>query len=146
MEGELGYVQNPVDWFTSDPKYFHMYQDHIEYQAAISEGRLPIWKGEFLEGDEPMRKTVMLGIKMGMDRQSFLQTYGVDVIEAFSETWDSLQSLGLVEISPAEIRLTYLGKLFADEVGQQFYSDAIKRRMSVIDPHLVSTTWPQFNP
>lgn len=40
----------------------------------------------------------------------------------------------MVEILADEIRLTYLGKLFADEIGQQFYSDAIKRRMSVIDP------------
>lgn len=34
----------------------------------------------------------------------------------------------------------------ADEVGQQFYSVVMKRRMAAIDPVLVSTTWPQFNP
>lgn len=93
-----------------------------------------------------MRRTVMLGLKMGMDRQSFQRSYGVDALEIFGETWQRLHELGLIDISPDEIRLTYLGKLFADEVGQQFYSSSIKRRMSAIDPHLVSTTWPQFNP
>lgn len=52
----------------------------------------------------------------------------------------------LVVITPDSVQLTYLGKLLADEVGQQFYSDTMKRRMSLIDPALVSTTWPQFNP
>jgi len=28
MEGELGYTQNPVDWFIRDSSFFHTYQDH----------------------------------------------------------------------------------------------------------------------
>jgi len=177
MEGDQGYVQNPVDWFIRDPKYFHTYQDHNwrrsdetqllgigpsaysyvggwqyynkndtdQWQQEVSAGNLPIWKGECLTGDEPMRRTVMLGMKMGMYRSSFAQTYRTDVIEAFPETWDRLHQLGLVDISSDAVDLTYTGKLFADEVGQQFYSDQMKGRMEAIDPELVSTTWPQFN-
>lgn len=178
MEGELGYTQNPVDWFIKDPSFFHTYQDHnwrktdeIEllgigpsaysyvggwqyynvndtrkWQTILKRGKLPIWKGEYLTGDEPMRRTVMLGMKMGMDRPAFAQTYGIDVVDAFPETWERLANLGLVEIKPESVDLTYTGKLLADEVGQQFYSDTMKRRMATIDPVLVSTTWPQFNP
>jgi oxygen-independent coproporphyrinogen-3 oxidase len=116
-----------------------------KWQQSLAKGQLPFWKGEYLTGDEPMRRTVMLGMKMGMDRLSFSQTYGADVVDAFSDTWDRLQELGLVSISPDRVDLTYTGKLFADEVGQQFYSDAMKMRMADIDPELVSTTWPQFN-
>lgn len=83
---------------------------------------------------------------MGMDRSVFTNTYGIDVVDAFPETWERLANLGLVEVKPESVDLTYTGKLLADEVGQQFYSDTMKRRMAAIDPELVSTTWPQFNP
>jgi oxygen-independent coproporphyrinogen III oxidase len=178
MEGELSYLQCPVDWFIKDASHFHTYQDHnwrrsdetellgvgasaysyvngwqfynlndtLKYQEAIAAGTPALWRGERLEGDERMRRTIMLGIKMGMDRESFERTYGVDVVRAFLPTWERLARLALVGITPERVDLTYLGKLFADEVGQQFYSDPIKRRMAAIDPALVSTTWPQFNP
>lgn len=32
------------------------------------------------------------------------------------------------------------------DILEVFYSDAMKKRMAAIDPVLVSTTWPQFNP
>lgn len=178
MEVELGYIQNPVDWFIRDKRYFHEYQDYnwrrsdeIEllgigasaysyingwqfynvndverYNQSISKGGFPIWKGEFLDGEEKMRRTLMLGIKMGIDRRDFLSTYGYDVLSLFPSTWERLVGLGLVEVNSEVIELTYTGKLFADEVGQQFYSDTMKRRMACVDPELVSTTWPQFNP
>ncbi len=178
MEGELGYTQNPTDWFIKDSSFFHTYQDHNwrktdetdllgigpsaysyvggwqyynvndteKWQNVLKRGELPIWKGEHLIGDEPMRRTVMLGIKMDIDRPTFIKTYGTDVVNAFSGTWEELANLGLVEINPEFIGLTYVGKLFADEVGQQFYSDAMKRRMAAVNPELISTTWPQFNP
>lgn len=178
MEGQLGYTQNPVDWFIRDSRFFHQYQDHnwrrsdeIEllgigpsaysysngwqyynvndtgrYQGAVREGRFPIWRGEHLEGDEPLRRTIMLGIKMGINREIFERTYGVDVIAQFEKEWERLVSLGLVNVSESVVSLTYAGKLFADEVGQQFYSDEMKRRMARVDPELISTTWPQFNP
>jgi oxygen-independent coproporphyrinogen-3 oxidase len=118
--------------------------DIVRWQGSLERGVLPIWRGEHLTGDDPMRRTVMLGIKMGMNRPDFERTYGIDVVAAFPETWERLVNLGLT-ISPKNVDLTYAGKLFADEVGQQFYSDAMKARMAAIDPELVSTTWPQFN-
>lgn len=178
MEHDLGYLQDPVDWYIRNPVHFHRYQDHnwrktdetellgvgasaysylngwqyynvndtTRYQAAIDRDELPVWKGEFLTGEERMRRTLMLGLKMGIDRASFRRTYGTDVIEAFASTFDLLFGLGLVDIRSDAVTLTYSGRLFADEVGQQFYSDSMKRRMAEVDPELVSTTWPQFNP
>lgn len=178
MEEELGYIQNPVDWFIRDPKYFHDYQDHnwrksdeVEllgigassysylngwqfynandterYLRSVSMGQFPIWKGEYLESEERMRRTLMLGLKMGIERQSFRELYGLDVLELCASNWEKLFDLGLVEINSEAVTLTYAGRLFADEVGQQFYSDKMKRRMECVDPELVSTTWPQFNP
>lgn len=178
MEKQLGYIQQPVDWFIRDNKLFHRYQDinwrrsdetellgigtsaysfvngwqyynvndTNRYVQSLQHDALPIWRGEKLNLEESMRRTIMLGIKIGMDRKLFKDIYGADVYETFQPTWDRLKKLGLVEITDTSVVLTYTGKLFADEVGQQFYSDAMKRRMNAIDPHLVSTTWPQFNP
>lgn len=177
MEGDLGYSQNPVDWFIRNPDHFHTYQDHNwrksdetellgvgpsaysymngwqhynvndtdRYLQSVAEGVIPVWRGEKLEGDERMRRTIMLGIKMGIDRQWFEQIYGADVVEAFHPEWRRLEELGLVEISSDNVALTYMGKLLADEVGQAFYSDSMRERMEAVDPTLVSTTWPSLN-
>jgi oxygen-independent coproporphyrinogen-3 oxidase len=119
--------------------------DTARWQGSLEKGVLPIWRGEHLTGDDPMRRTIMLGIKMGMDRPAFERTYGIDVVAAFPEIWEKLVGLGLITINQDTVDLTYAGKLFADEVGHQFYSDPMKTRMAAIDPELVSTTWPQFN-
>lgn len=125
---------------------FYNVNDIESYNQSVSKGDFPIWKGEYLEGEERMRRTLMLGMKMGIDRRGFQRTYGVDALSHFLPVWEKLTVLGLVEVNSEVIELTYSGKLFADEVGQQFYSDTMKRRMARVDPELVSTTWPQFNP
>jgi oxygen-independent coproporphyrinogen III oxidase len=125
---------------------FYNVNDTERYLRSISMGQFPVWKGEYLEADEKMRRTLMLGLKMGIERQGFRDTYGIDVLNLCTPVWERLINLDLVEIDPKAVTLTYAGRLFADEVGQQFYSDTMKRRMAGIDPELVSTTWPQFNP
>lgn len=177
LESQLGYTQRPVDWFTRESKYFHVYQDHNwrrsdetellglgpsaysyingwqyynvnhtdTYIDDINQGRLPVWRGEKLEGIERLRRTVMLGIKIGMDRPAFARTYGVDVVDAFPAEWQTLSDLGLVSVRPNSIELTYAGKLLADEVGQAFYSATMRQRMEQVEPHLISTTWPVIN-
>lgn len=177
MEAELGYHQNPVDWFIRDDRYFHSYQDHnwrrsdefpligcgpSAYSAAggwqyynvndlatwsktLASGRLPIWRGEKLVHEERMRRTIMLGLKCSIDRGIFVDTYGVDPVVAFPAEWSRLVELELVEIDETRIALTYLGKLFADEAGREFYSQAILDRMSAVDASMISTTWPMLN-
>lgn len=125
-------------------QYYNI-NDTAKYIGAISESRLPIWKGEFLDKEESARRTLMLGMKLGMDRRFFSAIYGFDVVNGFAKQWELLSSLGLVNITNDTIALTYLGKLFADEVGQFFYSAKMARRMSEVDSQLISTTWPQFN-
>lgn len=126
-------------------QYYNV-NDTRKYQESITAGTLAVWKGEKLTGDEKMRRTVMLGIKMGINRESFERTYGIDVLSVFPRIWERLYKLKLIELKSHNVKLSYIGKLFADEVGQQFYSDKMRQKMLAIDPALVSTTWPQFNP
>lgn len=115
------------------------------YIESVMQGHIPVWRGERLEGDERMRRTIMLGIKMGIHRDSFRQTYGIDVVDAFPQEWESLSALDMIEVHEDAVVLTYLGKLLADETGKAFYSETMRKRMEQVDPSLVSTTWPQFN-
>jgi oxygen-independent coproporphyrinogen III oxidase len=125
-------------------QYYNV-NDVARYQDSLQKEELPIWRGEFLDESERMRRTIMLGIKMGIDRDLFCKTYQNDVGELFSTTWEKLRSLGLVEVTAHDISLTYAGKLFADEIGQLFYSDDMRKRMASIEPNMISTTWPNLN-
>lgn len=125
-------------------QYYNL-NDVSLYNEMTVRGRLPWWRGEFLQGDERMRRSILLGIKNGIDRSWFSHLYGVDPVEAFSIEFRVLKDLALVTVSDTVIELTYCGRLLADEVGRLFYSESIKRRMSEIEPDLVSTTWPKLN-
>lgn len=117
------------------------------YNTQLHSGAWPIWKGEYLSSkDERMRRALMLGLKSRVSRAYFGDVFGVDVVDQFSETFEKLTRLGLVHIGPEFVDLTYRGKLFADEVGREFYSDAMRRRMKEVPPELISTTFKFLNP
>jgi oxygen-independent coproporphyrinogen-3 oxidase len=117
-----------------------------QYIEWLNKGRTAIWRGEVLSPDERMRRTAVLGLKMGINRHNFTSTYGVDFCEKFASTTKWLEELGLLRLTPESIHPTYLGSLFADEVCRRYYSPSIKRRMATVDPLLISTTHPKFNP
>ena len=125
-------------------QYYNI-NDITKYIAQLKEGTLPVWKGEVLPPHERMRRTAVLGLKMGIDRGEFASTYGVDFCKQFSATTEQLEKLGLLEITPQSVRLSYLGALFADEVCRKFYSPTVRKRMAAVDPLLISTTHPRFN-
>lgn len=126
-------------------QYYNI-NDIAKYIELLNKGRLPVWRGEALPLDERMRRTAVLGLKMGIDRQDFSSTHGIDFYEQFPSTTKCLEELGLLHVTPESVRLTYLGALFADEVCRQYYSPSIKQRMATVDPLLISTTHPKFNP
>lgn len=125
---------------------YYNHNDLAKYIQAVANGVLPIWRGERLDGDERIRRAVMLGIKSKINRKEFSAVYGVDPACVFAEDFARMSELDLVSVSQSTIGLTELGKLFADEVGQAFYSETMKRRMGQLDPSLISTTLPRFNP
>lgn len=117
------------------------------YNTQLHSGTWPIWKGECLSSkDERMRRALMLGLKSRVSRTYFRDVFGVDVVKQFPETFEKLSRLELLHIGPEFLNLTYTGKLFADEVGKEFYSAAMKRRMNDVPPELISTTFKFLNP
>lgn len=126
-------------------QYYNI-NDIGRYTECLDQNRLPVWRGEVLSLEERMRRTAVLGLKMGINREQFADTYGVDFCDQFPSPTEQLVQLGLLEVTSQVVHLTYLGALFADEVSRQYYSPAIRQRMAAVDPLLISTTHPRFNP
>ena len=72
---------------------------------------------------------MIFGLKSGLDRRVFLDTYGVDVIQApFSQTLQELTEAGGVDITESTVKLSKVGALFADWIQMAFYSDYYKEK------------------
>jgi oxygen-independent coproporphyrinogen-3 oxidase len=112
-----------------------MYMNHrtmTEYTAALERGEIPIFLGRHLSRTQQIAKAVVLGIKVlphGVDKSAFERRFGLAVEDVYAETIFRLADAGLVESTPASLRLTRLGILYADEVCVEFYAEEDKQRL-----------------
>jgi coproporphyrinogen III oxidase-like Fe-S oxidoreductase len=70
--------------------------------------------------EEQARRNIILGIKCRIDKEVFRKRYGFLPEERFRKTIDRLVGLNLISNTEQEIKLTYAGRLFAEEVGKCF--------------------------
>jgi oxygen-independent coproporphyrinogen-3 oxidase len=127
-------------------QYYNV-NDLGEYVLRIKEAKPPIERGEILTDEvERMRRALMLGLKCGISRPHFRYVYGFDAVECFDDEMRLLSNLKLIEIDSEMLRFTKSGTLFADEIGQLFYSSSIRERMDAIKKTIVSTTFKKKNP
>lgn len=96
--------------------------DAAEYARAIREGRSSRIHTEQLSNGHASRETMMLGLRLnaGVNRAEFQERFGADPEALFRAAIDRHQSLGLLECTPAAIRLTGRGRLLADSVIADF--------------------------
>jgi oxygen-independent coproporphyrinogen-3 oxidase len=155
---ELKYTQRPVWWFTKTPNDVYRQQIHKwsdlgeqialgvsgysfindiqyfnyrtvpQYLEKIKNGELPIWKGIKLSKDDLMRRLILFGLKTGLSKNLFESKFGKNPKSIFKDTWTKLENLGLIEDGEL-IQLSYKGKLFADEIAKEFFSDKIKESL-----------------
>ena len=129
-----------------DGMQYYNINDLREYDRRLATGHLPVNRGEKLANDgERLRRALMLGLKCGVERQYFEDNYATDIVVKFKEQFETLHILGLVSISDEYVKLTDVGNLFADEIGQLFYSTEIRERMNNIPKQQISTTLPHIN-
>lgn len=156
----LDYTQRPVWWFTKTPGYVYKQQIHKwgelgeqlalgvsgysfindfqyfnyrvvpQYLEAIKKGKLPIWKGLKLSKDDLMRRMILFGLKTGLSKKLFELKFSKNPKDIFKDIWRKLENLGLIEEDKEIIQLSYKGKLFADEVSKEFYSDKVKELLN----------------
>ncbi len=96
--------------------------DTRTYIEAVRAGRPPRDEEETLEHAERMRETAMLALRLtaGVNRREFEERFAVDPAEHFHMEIERHVSAGLLEVTPAAIRLTPAGFLLADRVMRDF--------------------------
>ena len=100
------------------------------YIETLREGRLPIRRGVRLTPDQTMSRFVVLGLKRGfISITDFKNRFGVELKTVFADTIESLNVLGLMELAPAELRLTAEGRLFCNDVCEAFFTPTDRTRL-----------------
>ena len=96
-----------------------------DWTATLDSGRLPIWRGYRLTHEDRIRRAVIRALmcRGELDPQKFGERFKVDFRSHFAAELESLAPLaedGLVEIEPARIRVTPLGRLLVRAIAMRF--------------------------
>jgi oxygen-independent coproporphyrinogen III oxidase len=100
--------------------------DPDEYVARLEAGQSPLAGSEDLDEATDMAETMILGLRLvrdGVDIESFRRRYGRTPAELYGPILDELLAWGLVEITPARVRLTPRGRLLGNQVFARFLPD-----------------------
>lgn len=109
------------DRFDINSQYFE------EYYSMIDEGKLPITRGYKRPMDEQLRQAIVLPLKnRSVIKSDFQKRTGIAFDDVFQEKIKLLKQYGLLEDNGKVIKLTEMGGFLADEVCEQFNSDAYK--------------------
>jgi len=93
------------------------------YSEAIVRGELPLGRAYRPTPDERMRRELILQMKLGRLRPAyFAEKYGVDVLDTFSQQFESLRAEGyLAEATPERLALTRDGLMRVDSLLPRFF-------------------------
>jgi oxygen-independent coproporphyrinogen-3 oxidase len=96
--------------------YFQNYKDLKNYEKAIDEGKLPVFRGVILSEEDKIRKYVIMEMmaNFSFDINRFEEKFGINFFEKFENELKELQEFvdaGLVEITPEKIKVNRTGSL-----------------------------------
>ncbi len=100
-------------------------KDIRTWQAAINEGKLPVWRGLGMSGEDRLRRGVISAIMcQGFVRfEEFERKFGIDFNDHFALELESLKPLevdGLIELSERTIEVTPTGLLLLRVIAMKF--------------------------
>jgi oxygen-independent coproporphyrinogen III oxidase len=92
--------------------------DPFRYVSLIENGCSPLVESERLSLEESFRESVVLGLRMvgGLDRELLTHRFGLDVVTHYGNVLQRLIDQTLVELTNTHLRLTKLGRRFANLV------------------------------
>lgn len=92
--------------------------DPFRYVSLIENGCSPLVESERLSPEESFRESVVLGLRMvaGLDRKLLTQRFEIDVVTHYGNVLQRLIDQALVELTATHLRLTKLGRRFANLV------------------------------
>ena len=92
------------------------------YYEQVAQGRLPITRGLVRSREQQLRWSFLLPLKArSVDKARFMAQTGESVDRLFRRRIDRLTAHGLIEETEQEIRLSTLGRFYAEEVAHQFH-------------------------
>lgn len=96
--------------------------DTAAYVAAIQDGRFARCDEERLDDDSRARESAMLWLRLneGLGRERFAAEFGADPVAYFGPAVARHAEAGLLEVTPASVRLTRAGRLLANRVIADF--------------------------
>jgi oxygen-independent coproporphyrinogen-3 oxidase len=108
-----------------DKTYAQNRRDLKEYCAAIERNELPIMRGIELSDDDVIRRSVIsrLLCHCMLQKEEVESEFGIRFNQYFADELarlESLQTDGLVTLSPGSISVTQLGRIFIRNVGMVF--------------------------
>jgi oxygen-independent coproporphyrinogen-3 oxidase len=100
----------------SENAYFQNYKDLKNYEKAIDEDKLPVFRGVKLSEEDKIRKYVIMEMmaNFSFDIKRFEEKFGINFFEKFENEIKELQEFvdaGLVEITPEKIKVNRTGSL-----------------------------------
>jgi len=100
-------------------------KDIRDWQAALEEGQLPVWRGLGLSGEDRLRRGIISAIMcQGHVRfVEFEREYNIDFTDRFASELESLKPLqddGLVELTEQGIDVTSTGLLLLRVIAMKF--------------------------
>ncbi|MBD3379766.1 MAG: radical SAM protein [Candidatus Omnitrophica bacterium] len=98
-------------------------QDFGEYYGLVSEGKLPVNRGLVRNAEDQLRWCIILPLKNREVWKTFYNKQtGKQLDAVFREKRNALKEHGLISEDDKMMKLTELGRFFADEVCQQFHA------------------------
>jgi len=92
------------------------------YLEAIDAGRLPLWRGYAMSGEERLVRELVLQLKLGrVELTPLRRRWSIDPQRRFSASLAALSSQGLLNVEDDAIVLTREGLLQADDLLESFY-------------------------
>ncbi len=93
-----------------------------QYLGAIEGGELPLGRGYLPSPHQKLIREMVLLLKRGyLDRDYFVDKFGVDIVAHWKSVWDQHENDGLLEVGEDQIRLTREGLLRADSLLPAFF-------------------------
>jgi len=105
--------------------YAQNLKDIQSYQAAVAEGKLPIWRGISLKNEDRLRRSIIESIMCHgvVDFEDFESRFAIDFNEHFALELSNLEQMeqdGLLVMSEDDIKVTPEGRLLLRNIAMTF--------------------------
>ena len=113
--------------------YFQNYKTLREYNSAVDEGKIPIFRGYIMNEDDFIRREVIMDImcNLGVEFNKIEKMFNIKFREYFSRELEQLKEMeedGLIKIEEDRIKILPVGRLLIRNVAMVFDAHLRKKK------------------